>query len=204
MREKQKIQILLNLLEEITQSYDEILKENQKLLKALEKEATTDHLTGLLNRRAVLEALKREIERIKRDKGETLCLCFADLDNFKQVNDKFGHNEGDKVLKEFANILRKSLRAYDIVGRWGGDEFLVGVINCDYFHDREKCKNCPIYGRISEQLKKVGEKYGIPLGVSCGAVKIPTEVTDLEEAIKLADKRVYEAKERGKGKLITD
>jgi diguanylate cyclase (GGDEF)-like protein len=204
MREKEKIQILLNLLEKITQSYDEILKENQRLLKALEKEAITDHLTGLLNRRAVLDTLNKEIERIKRGNKDTLCLCFVDMDNFKSVNDRYGHNEGDKVLKEFARILKRSVRLYDIVGRWGGDEFILGIVNCEHFNNIEKCKKCPIYERISSSIKEVGKKYNIPLNVSCGVAKIPTEVIDLEEAIKLADKRVYKAKELGKGKIIVE
>lgn len=200
-----KLKLLLNILEEISEKYDEILKENKKLLKELHKQATTDHLTGLLNRRALLEALRKEVERIKgSNRKNTLCLCFMDLDNFKLINDTLGHAEGDKVLKAFASILRETLKSYDIVGRWGGDEFVAGVINCENFDNPEICKTCPYYHKILEEVKKIGECYAIPLGVSCGVAKIPTETEDLDEALRIADRRLYKAKKEGKGKVVID
>ena len=66
------------------------------------------------------------------------------------------------------------------------------------------CRNCPIYKRISEAVKVIGEKYNIPLGVSCGVVKIPVETENLEEALKIADNRVYKSKRSGKGKIVID
>ncbi len=200
-----KLKLLLNILEEISEKYDEILKENKKLLKELHKQATTDHLTGLLNRRALLEALRKEVERIKgSNRKNTLCLCFMDLDNFKLINDTFGHAEGDKVLKAFASILRETLKSYDIVGRWGGDEFVAGVINCENFDNPEICKTCPYYHKILEEVKKMGKCYAISLGVSCGVAKIPTETEDLDEALRIADRRLYKAKKEGKGKVVID
>ena len=204
IRNELKLKLLLNILEEISERYDEILAENKELLKRLHKEATTDQLTGLLNRRALLETLEKEIERIKRSNKDNLCLCFVDMDNFKKVNDTYGHAAGDKVLKEFAKILKEHVRVYDIVGRWGGDEFIVGIINCEYFDKPEICKDCPVYRRISDAVKVLGKQYNVPLNISCGVVKIPLEAGNLEEALKIADKRVYEAKRRGKGKVIVD
>ncbi|HIC08954.1 MAG TPA: GGDEF domain-containing protein [Aquificales bacterium] len=199
-----KIRLLLNILEEISERYDEILEENRELLRELHKEATIDQLTGLLNRKALLETLKREISRIKRNGRDKLCLCFIDMDFFKKINDTYGHEEGDKVLKEFAKILKKSVRIYDIVGRWGGDEFILGIVNCENFDKPEICRECPIHKRISEAVKKLGEKYKVPLNVSCGIAKIPLETENLEDALKLADKRLYAAKREGKGKVKVD
>ncbi|HID78938.1 MAG TPA: GGDEF domain-containing protein [Aquifex aeolicus] len=203
-RQEWKIRLLLNILKEISERYDEILEENKKLLEQLHREATTDQLTGLLNRKALLEELKKEIAKIKRHNKETLCLCFVDMDFFKKINDTYGHAEGDKVLKEFAKILKSNVRVYDIVGRWGGDEFILGIINCEYFNDPKVCKKCPIFERISKNVKALGNKYNIPLNVSCGVAKIPSEVKDLEKALQLADKRLYTAKKLGKGRVIVD
>ncbi len=203
-RHEWKIRLLLNILEEISERYDEILEENKKLLEQLHREATIDQLTGLLNRKALLEELRKEIAKINRYNKENLCLCFVDIDFFKKINDTYGHAEGDKVLKEFAKILKSNVRVYDIVGRWGGDEFILGIINCEHFNNPKVCKNCPIYERISENVKTLGSKYNIPLNVSCGVAKIPSEVKDLEKALQLADKRLYRAKNLGKGRIIVD
>jgi len=200
-----KLKLLLNILEEISEKYDEILKENKKLLEELHKQATTDHLTGLLNRRALLQALRREVERIKSNHHKnTLCICFMDLDNFKLINDTLGHEEGDRVLRNFASILKKILKPYDIVGRWGGDEFVAGIINCEYFDKPEVCRSCPYYQKLSEEIKRLGKCYAIPLGVSCGVSKIPAETLDLEEALRVADRRLYIAKKTGRGKIVVD
>jgi len=199
-----KIRLLLNILEEISGRYDEILAENKELLKRLHKEATTDQLTGLLNRKALIETLKKEISRIQRTGKDNLCLCFVDMDYFKKVNDTYGHAEGDKVLKEFAQILKSSIRIYDIAGRWGGDEFILGIINCEYFDKLEVCKKCPVFTRILNAVKKIGERYNIPLGVSCGVAKIPLEAGNLDEALKIADKRLYEAKKGGRWKIVVE
>jgi diguanylate cyclase (GGDEF)-like protein len=197
-----KLRLLLNLLEEITYKYDEILKYNQYLIKRLEEEARTDVLTGLLNRRAVEEEVKKEINRIRRHAEETLCLGILDLDNFKKINDNFGHNEGDKVLKRVAKIIRSSIRNFDIAGRWGGDEFLIGIINCSCMENSKCCMNCPVYYRMVSEIKKIGKEYGIPLSASFGTVFIPWEALDFEKAIKLADLRLYKAKDSGKGIII--
>ncbi|HIP86337.1 MAG TPA: diguanylate cyclase, partial [Aquifex sp.] len=75
---------------------------------------------------------------------------------------------------------------------------------CEYFNDPKVCKKCPIFERISKNVKALGNKYNIPLNVSCGVAKIPSEVKDLEKALQLADKRLYTAKKLGKGRVIVD
>ena len=93
-------------------------------LLSAQHEAATDELTGCLNRRAVLARLDEEIARSQRTRAPVSCLML-DLDNLKQINDTFGHLEGDRVLREVGASLRVGLRAYDVVARYGGDEFLV-------------------------------------------------------------------------------
>jgi diguanylate cyclase (GGDEF)-like protein len=104
--------------------YAAIAMEKLYYIQALRRTATTDHLTGLYNRRLLMPFIKREIERSKRD-GTSFCLLFIDVNNFKQVNDRRGHDAGDNVLRQVAEILRIVLRKVDFICRWGGDEFVV-------------------------------------------------------------------------------
>src|SRR5439155_15503353 len=96
--------------------------ENVGLHRIVERQALVDGLTGLANRRALEETLHAELARAQRFHGE-LCLVFADLDDFKAVNDRYGHPTGDEVLREFATTLKETVREIDIAGRWGGEEF---------------------------------------------------------------------------------
>jgi diguanylate cyclase (GGDEF)-like protein len=104
--------------------YAAIAMEKLYYIQALRRTATTDHLTGLYNRRLLLPYIKREIERAKRDQT-SFCLLFIDVNDFKQVNDTRGHDAGDSVLRQTAEILRRVMRKVDFICRWGGDEFVV-------------------------------------------------------------------------------
>jgi len=203
-RDEIKLKLLLNLLSEFSERYDEILKLNEELIRKLEEEAKIDPLTGLPNRKGLQDELYKQLNRIKRKKGETLCLGILDLDNFKLINDTFGHIEGDKVLKEVAKILKRHLRSYDIIGRWGGDEFIVGIVDCEFVNNPSVCKSCPVYTRIVKDIEKLGKRYGINLGASIGTVKIPLETQDINEALKIADRRLYMAKKLGKHRLVNN
>jgi len=201
--EEDKLKLLLNLLYEISSKYDEILAENKILIEKLAKEAKTDFLTGLFNRKGLMEELAKEFERIKRGVDKNLCLAILDLDNFKKINDNYGHLEGDKVLIEVGNILRRNLRKYDIYGRWAGDEFLIGIVECKDFDNPQVCKNCPIYGRIQKEITELDRNYRVDFGASVGAAKVPQEGLDLDGVIKKADKRLYLSKNCGKHKVVT-
>ncbi len=113
----------LKLLNTIA-DYAAIAMEKLYYIQALRRTATTDHLTGLYNRRLLMPIIKREIERSKRD-GVSFSILFIDVNNFKQVNDRRGHDAGDNVLRQVAEILRNVLRKVDFICRWGGDEFVV-------------------------------------------------------------------------------
>lgn len=99
-------------------------RELQQKNEALEHMAVTDRLTGLCNRHQLDETLAQEVARSHRY-GDTFCVLMLDIDHFKAVNDSHGHQAGDRVLAEFAQLLRQQTRDVDIVGRWGGEEFLV-------------------------------------------------------------------------------
>lgn len=165
--------------------YADTLKE---LMDELVSKAIYDSLTGLVNREFTIEYLRKEIEEIKRERKNShyLCVIYIDLDNFKQINDKYGHLIGDNVLKEVAKIFAKNFRKSDVIGRIGGDEFLI-IIN--------SCKKSSIEDKL-ELIKKMVEnqfkKYN--LSFSYGIVQIPDDTLNLEDAIKLADQKMYKNK----------
>src|SRR6202162_6458271 len=110
-----------------------ILQLEDRLVEARETmrfKATHDHLTSLFNRGVIVDLLARELTRTNREKGCTVVML-GDLDHFKDVNDTYGHVVGDEVLREIAQRLLASVRSYDFVGRYGGEEFLIALNNCD-------------------------------------------------------------------------
>jgi two-component system cell cycle response regulator len=113
-----------------------ILQLEDRLVEARETmrfKATHDPLTSLFNRGVILDLLARELSRTRREQGCTIVML-GDLDHFKDVNDSYGHAVGDEVLREIARRLLDSVRSYDFVGRYGGEEFLVVLNNCDSAH----------------------------------------------------------------------
>lgn len=185
-----KLKLFLNYIEELRDQYEELLAQKRKLLVELEKKALYDPLTGLFNRHALIGFIAKEIERIKREKEEKLFIIFLDLDNFKQVNDLYGHKKGDIVLKQVAQLLKKHFRKYDIVARFGGDEFMVVVRN------REKGEVENILRKLQERIEKIFKNFKI--SVSYGITVTPDDGTDLDKLITLADKRMYKMKEKKK------
>jgi diguanylate cyclase (GGDEF)-like protein len=111
-------------------SHAAVALENARLHSIVERQALVDGLTGIANRRQVEEALAHEIARASR-MGAPFTLVVADLDDFKQINDRYGHDAGDDVLREFATLLRLTLRESDLPGRWGGEEFVMLLSGTD-------------------------------------------------------------------------
>ncbi|MGB9790593.1 MAG: diguanylate cyclase [Thermotoga caldifontis] len=158
--------------------------------------ATTDHLTGLLNRRSFMDRLEAELNRCIRLR-RPLGLLIADIDFFKKINDTYGHRVGDEVLKNFAVILKKNLRAYDFAGRYGGEEFIVCLVECDIeesFKVAERLRTA-IQSRPMFQTEDEREIF---VTVSFGVTALGQEPKNIDQLIKEADEALYEAKRSGR------
>jgi diguanylate cyclase (GGDEF)-like protein len=155
--------------------------------------ATTDSLTGIANRRAFMHALEGEVVRAHRY-GESLALIMYDIDHFKQVNDTYGHDAGDDVLKGVARLVKSHVRATDLVARWGGEEFMVLVPQSDIAHARmvaEKLQSL-IGAQRFDRVGAVTASFGV-------AVVEPHD--DVGALLKKADSALYRAKEGGRNRV---
>lgn len=191
MRAEIQVKLLENLLDEITKRYDSFIKEqNEKIEDTLEK-ATKDPLTHLYNREFLSEYAEKVLKENRR-KGESVTLIFLDLDNFKSVNDNYGHEEGDQVLKNVATILKNSFRDHDVIIRYGGDEFIVlAQLNRVEISDLNS-----VLMSLKERIEENFKKYGI--SISYGMAIYPLETDNLKDLIHLADQRMYEQKKAKK------
>lgn len=162
--------------------------------------ATTDHLTGLLNRRSFMDRLEAELNRCIRLR-RPLGLLIADIDFFKKINDTYGHRVGDEVLKNFAVILKKNLRAYDFAGRYGGEEFIVCLVECDIeesFKVAERLRTA-IQSRPMFQTEDEREIF---VTASFGVTALGQEPKNIDQLIKEADEALYEAKRSGRNRTV--
>lgn len=168
----------------------------QQLKKAnaeLEKSASTDLLTGTWNRRFFFSAVEAEMKRCRRYENPMSILLF-DIDNFKEINDSFGHQTGDRVLVEFAKVLTASIRETDSLTRWGGEEFIVLAPNL----------NENDAGQLAERLRVLIEAHNfqlpVPVTVSIGIVEFDPD-DDLDAWLKKADDALYRAKGAGRNRV---
>lgn len=180
---------------------NEALKETnmqlQEALEQLEIAAKTDPLTSLLNRRSITEIMENEMVRIKRNR-KSFSLILADIDDFKRINDSFGHDCGDFVLQSISELLNTSTRAQDAVARWGGEEFLI------FLPETELAGAL----RLSEELRSKAEttcitfkELDLSITLTFG-VSVYQEESGLEAAIKMADISLYKGKEQGKNRVV--
>ena len=165
---------------------------NSKTIETLTEEASIDMLTGFLNKSS---GTKRVEEYCKEQSGS---LCIMDLDSFKLVNDLFGHDKGDEVLKAFADVLRANVREGSIVSRVGGDEFMAFYPQVLDKKEIEDFSNRLNNDYVKETTRLLGDDNGIPLGVSLGLVMIPEHGRDFECLFALADSALYMVKNNGK------
>ena len=160
--------------------------ENAMKYEQAESSAVTDYLTGLPNARSLFLQLDRELARCKRD-NNTLTVMVADLDRFKQINDRFGHLEGNRVLRLFAQSLKETSREYDYVARMGGDEFVVIAPGL----------TPEAAARKAEQMRSLAQQAGKDvcnediLSLSVGKAVYPKDGMDAEKILSEADKRMY-------------
>jgi diguanylate cyclase (GGDEF)-like protein/putative nucleotidyltransferase with HDIG domain len=164
--------------------------ENALKYRQAESSATTDYLTGLLNARSLFLALEREIGRCRREKSP-LALFVCDLDYFKQVNDSFGHLDGNRLLQMFAAEVRETCREYDVAGRMGGDEFVIVAPGISTSASLEMMRR--IEAIATEVGRKVCKKEMV--SVSVGQASFPADGDTAELLLAEADRRMYRAKE---------
>jgi diguanylate cyclase (GGDEF)-like protein len=172
--------------------------EAKRLTGVLKESSVKDQLTGLYNRRFLEEYIDTLVARVTRKK-EVIGLLMCDLDFFKEVNDKFGHDVGDTVLKETANILSKNARASDLVVRFGGEEFLVLLV------DAKEGEAIDVAERIRRNIEEHKIKiFGaiIQKTISIGVSEFLKDTENFWESIKYADIALYRAKEMGRNRVV--
>jgi diguanylate cyclase (GGDEF)-like protein len=177
-----------------------ILELQKDLITAREHlrlQATHDYLTGLFNRLAIQDALIRELKRSRRD-GKSVAVIMGDLDYFKDINDTHGHAAGDIVLQATAERMRASFRAYDSVGRYGGEEFLVVLPGCDLAAGIEQAER--MRKAISAQPVCVADTT-IPITMSIGVAATTCEGSEPGPLLLAADKALYAAKSAGRNRV---
>jgi diguanylate cyclase (GGDEF)-like protein len=171
--------------------------QERRAARALE-EAAVDELTGLATYRVLRERLRNEVARSSRT-GEEFGVLFADLDRFKVVNDRFGHEAGNRVLVSVANVLRGVVRSSDVAARYGGDEFVVVLIGTNTDGAR----------RVAEEVRRAVEAAGREAGFPEGAVTVSVGVTGYapgsraeSDVIEAADRALYRAKSQGGNRVV--
>ncbi len=174
--------------------------ENVNLHEQVQRQAITDELTGLFNHRHFQDAIGLEIERARRF-GQPLALVMLDLDNFKQINDSWGHQQGDVVLREAAAVVRACCREIDEPARYGGEELAVILLQTDLRGGH----------RIAERIRRALERAEIPrlrgkgalrVTASVGVAAFPESASDAESLIAAADSALYAAKRAGKNRTM--
>jgi two-component system cell cycle response regulator len=180
-------------------SHAVVALDNARLHRIVERQALVDGLTGLANRRQCEDALAAELARVERF-GGPLSVVVADLDWFKDVNDRYGHPAGDTVLREFAVLLRESLRDVDLAGRWGGEEFFLILPGTDLAGAARVAERIrlALAGRIVLSV----DGTPIPVTASFGVATTPPATT-ASELFAAADAAMYEAKRAGKNRVET-
>ncbi|HEY4344708.1 MAG TPA: GGDEF domain-containing protein [Parvibaculum sp.] len=181
---------IMSLMGEVETLRRDVEKMRQRIREA-EKLADHDPLLPVLNRRAFMQELSRVIAYGRRYK-EPAGLAYFDIDNFKQVNDSFGHAAGDAALKHLTEIVAANIRETDIVGRLGGDEFGVILARTDETSAHAKAKSLALLISMHPLLMNGTE---IPLSISVGAIGISGEL-DPQQALALADQAMYLAKRK--------
>jgi len=171
------------------------------LTEEIRNMAILDPLTGLFNRNYLHKFVEDKIVSLYKRRKLPLSVAMIDIDRFKQINDTFGHQTGDKVLKRLAEIIKAELRKEDIPIRFGGEEILI------IFPYTQKDKALRAVERIKEKLAKVNFGFGYPVTFSAGIAEYPGDIEELirlEDLIRIADRRLYIAKRTGRNRIVTE
>ena len=178
-------------------SHAVVALDNARLHRIVERQALVDGLTGLANRRQCEDTLASELARLERF-GGPLALVVADLDWFKDVNDRYGHPSGDAVLREFAALLHETVRDVDLAGRWGGEEFLLILPGTDLEGGARVAERIRV--ALAGRIVLSSDGSPIPVTASFGVAATPPATT-AAELFSAADGALYEAKRNGKNRV---
>ncbi|MDP1995858.1 MAG: diguanylate cyclase, partial [Gallionella sp.] len=196
-------QRVVQLQEELAFDREQLLRFSKDLAASnerLQRLALTDALTELPNRRFAMERLEQEWALSKRG-DRTLSCMMVDIDCFKPINDKFGHQAGDEVLKCVANTLRQSARTQDVVCRYGGEEFVVICPDTGI----DAAYQCAERLRLNvAALKFKNQEAGIRLAISIGVAEKKEGVTSIEKLLNRADECLYAAKQGGRNRVVAE
>jgi diguanylate cyclase (GGDEF)-like protein len=186
------ILLLLGLIYVFTARLIQKLNEARQMIERL---AITDELTDLFNRRHLMSRFAEEFEKVRRLNENVSCII-ADVDHFKEINDVYGHQLGDQVLIVISALMRNSVRAYDIPGRYGGDEFLIILPDTDLEHA----------SILAERIRAHAGEY--PIGtltvtLSLGVVCVQESDQSMDDILRRADNNLYEAKKNGRNQVVS-
>jgi len=173
---------------------------NSIVFEQTQEDSLTDPLTSLPNRRSMFVHLTRELARAERLKNE-VALIVMDVDEFKAINDNYGHHVGDRALREVAIALQNGLRSYDLCVRYAGDEFIVVLADCT--RDAAEAKRLELQQRVAEIELEVRPGKKLRLGASAGAAVYPYDGSSYETLLADADQRMYRDKSARRGEAQT-
>ncbi len=183
------------------------IRKLERELRRLQKLVFYDELTGVLNRRGFKDEAEKAFRVVypsaRHQNRRTpmpvrFCILFTDIDNFKKINDTFGHEVGDKALKRIGAALRKTLRSEDLFGRWGGEEFVVALLWARAAQARMVAERIR---RNIEQINLKVKNRRVPVTASIG-IALHSREKDIFELIQTADKAMYRAKKLGKNRVF--
>jgi diguanylate cyclase (GGDEF)-like protein len=191
-------------LESEFQKTVEILRDRNRELELLNQQlwklSHTDELTGYFNRRHIMSRLEEEVSRGVRY-GLPLSIVLVDIDHFKRVNDTFGHLAGDRALQGIADLFRSRLRESDLIGRFGGEEFLLILPHTDLAGAEAFCHRLRDY--VEKQPLQLGEQV-IHITASFGLATLGPSAETVQKLLRISDRNLYRAKSRGRNRVVAD
>ena len=185
-------------LEKVNKQLVAQIQQNEVLRLELQEQAVRDPLTGLFNRRYLKETLEREVSRARRD-GSPIGIMIMDIDEFKNVNDLFGHNAGDRMLEAMGELLRANIRLGDVVCRYGGEEFVIVMPGASL---QVAYQRAELIRSKFEQMYLPFENELLHATISLGVAGFPVHGIDGEDALIRADRALYQAKQAGRNRVV--